>query len=172
MTASRTQSSRCTAAFVAGSPRMALARLSDPRRLPATGAAAGPPIVLLRFGTVRVVPSRPDGSMAASACLAPAGAASRIACVQIREISPQAVRWIRIREDGEQVYQIDTFPNGGFRLTSAGEFVEAIANMSGLSGMVIELPEPTAPASEVTIDLLVAEGPQDAARVKIDALMC
>lgn len=154
-------STRCTAAFVACSPRMPLMRLGQPQSLP-PGPGPGPSggaIVLLRFGVAP--PQQP----------APAPGAARIACVQIRDVSPQAVRWIRIRAGTDPLYQIDTLASDGFRLTSAGELVEAIATMSGLPGMVIELPDAAESAGAVTVDLLVADDPATAARVKVDALM-
>lgn len=136
--------------------RIAMSQQGPAIRLPEHPALNAGHMWLLRFAATP--PGPPAREQPAAAPPDPLAGDANIVCLRISAISPLAVHWIRVCDGSRQVFQIDTLCRDGFRVTTAGELIEAIAQISGLTGMTIELPGRPLSAAGVMVDMRVQTG--------------
>lgn len=94
--------------------------------------------------------------------------------VRISGVPGSAVRWVRLRQPDQVLFEMDSREVGHGHVSTAGEIIEAMAAMSGHQGMLIDCgrAHDVPPAKPTTLDLLLHLPHADQARqVRVQAEM-
>ncbi len=116
---------------------------------------AGKPLWQMRFEEAALIPGAPTHYR-----------------VRISGVPGSAVRWVRLRQPDQVLFEMDSRQMGNGHVSTAGEIIEAMAAMSGQQGMLIDCgrSEPAPQAKPITLDLLLHLPHVDhAQRVRVQA---